>query len=56
MLIDSSPEKIHYVKQSLIQFSNKHLSKIRRSVKDVQDFADGVDLILIIGLLKGTIT
>ena len=54
MLIDNTPEKIHYVKQSLLQFSNSHLSKIRRSVKDIKaDFSDGVNLILLVGLLKG---
>lgn len=53
-LIDHAPEKLHFVKQSLMKFSNVHLSPLGRTVTDLEsDFADGVRLILLTGSLEG---
>ena len=51
---DHSPEKIHFVKESLVKFSNTHLAKLGYEVTDLEtDFADGVRLILLLGSLEG---
>ena len=51
---DHSPEKIHFVKESLIKFSNAHLVRLGYEVTDLEtDFADGVRLILLLGSLEG---
>ena len=53
-LIDHAPEKLHFVKESLIKFSNSHLAKLGYPVTDLdQDFSDGVLLILLMGSLEG---
>ena len=53
-LIDHAPEKLHFVKESLIKFSNSHLDKIGYPVSDLElDFSDGVRLILLMGCLEG---
>ena len=53
-LIDHAPEKLHFVKQSLLKFTNTHLSKVGFPVGDLEnDFSDGVRLILLLGLLEG---
>ena len=52
-MIDYAPEKLKFVKQSLIKFVNSHLGKLGRSVTDLEDdFSDGVRLILLIGSLE----
>jgi len=52
-LIDHAPEKLHFVKQSLVKFANTYLDPINYSVTDIEkDFADGVRLILLIGCLE----
>ena len=51
---DHSPEKIHFVKESLMKFSNAHLARLGYEVTDLEtDFADGVRLILLLGSLEG---
>ena len=51
---DHSPEKIHFVKESLVKFSNAHLARLGYEVTDLEtDFADGVRLILLLGSLEG---
>ena len=53
-LIDHAPEKLHFVKQSLMKFVNNYLEPIGYPVTDFeQDFGDGVRLILLIGSLEG---
>merc|ERR1712012_944733 len=53
-LIDHAPEKLHFVKESLIRFSNSHLAKLGYPVTDLEsDFSDGVRLILLMGSLEG---
>jgi len=53
-LFDHAPDKLLVVKKSLVTFVNKHLSKINLEVNDLdKDFADGVYLCLLSGLLEG---
>merc|ERR1739838_890080 len=53
-LIDHAPEKLHFVRQSLMKFVNTYLDPIGYRVTDFeQDFGDGVRLILLIGSLEG---
>ncbi len=52
-LFDHAPDKLQVVKKSLITFANKHLNKINLEVVDVDNqFADGVFLVLLVGLLE----
>merc|ERR1712088_235632 len=53
-LFDHAPDKLQVVKKSLITFANKHLNKINLEVIDLDNqFADGVFLVLLVGLLEG---
>ena len=53
-LIDAPLEKIEYVQTNLMKFVNSHLSKLDITIENLTgDFNDGVNLILLIGLLKG---
>ncbi|XP_035663954.1 beta-parvin-like isoform X1 [Branchiostoma floridae] len=53
-LFDHAPDKLNVVKRSLITFVNKHLNKINLEVTDLDtQFADGVYLVLLMGLLEG---
>ena len=53
-LFDHAPDKLQVVKKSLITFANKHLNKINLEVVDLDNqFADGVFLVLLVGLLEG---
>jgi len=53
-LIDHAPEKLHFVKQSLVKFANVHLSPLGWEVTSLEtDFSDGVRLILLTGCLEG---
>ncbi|XP_014616106.1 PREDICTED: beta-parvin isoform X1 [Polistes canadensis] len=53
-LFDHAPDKLAVVKQSLITFANKHLSKVHLEVTDLDtQFHDGVFLTLLLGLLEG---
>jgi len=53
-LFDHAPDKLQVVKKSLITFANKHLNKINLEVEDLDSqFADGVFLVLLVGLLEG---
>merc|ERR1711997_120323 len=52
-LFDHAPDKLQVVKKSLITFANKHLNKINLEVIDLDNqFADGVFLVLLVGLLE----
>ena len=52
-LFDHAPDKLQVVKKSLITFANKHLNKINLEVVDLDNqFADGVFLVLLVGLLE----
>ena len=54
ILIDHAPEKLTFVTQSLVKFSNAHLASLGRPVTDLEsDFADGVRLVLLVGALEG---
>ncbi|CAH1798933.1 unnamed protein product, partial [Owenia fusiformis] len=56
-LFDHAPDKLNLVKKSLITFVNKHLNKINLEVTDLDSqFADGVYLVLLMGLLEGYFT
>ena len=53
-LFDSSPEKINPVKRNLLKFCNDILNKLNVKVNDLEkDFSNGVNLILLIGLVQG---
>jgi len=53
-LIDHAPEKLHFVKQSLIKFTNDHLASLGFPVDNLEtDFSDGTRLILLLGALEG---
>merc|ERR1712241_1289460 len=53
-LFDHAPDKLEVVKKSLVTFVNKHLNKINLEVTSLDaQFADGVYLVLIVGLLEG---
>ena len=52
--MDAPLEKIEYVQTNLMKFVNSQLSKIGITIENLTgDFNDGVNLILLIGLLKG---
>ncbi|ESO05197.1 hypothetical protein HELRODRAFT_186951 [Helobdella robusta] len=56
-LFDHAPDKLNFVKRSLVDFANKHLSKINLEVTDIDNqFHDGVYLVLLMGLLEGFFT
>ncbi|XP_037702987.1 beta-parvin isoform X2 [Choloepus didactylus] len=53
-LFDHAPDKLSLVKKSLITFVNKHLNKLNLEVTELESqFADGVYLVLLMGLLEG---
>ncbi|KAI1883369.1 hypothetical protein AGOR_G00230710 [Albula goreensis] len=53
-LLDHAPDKLNVVKKSLITFVNKHLNKLNLEVTELESqFADGVYLVLLMGLLEG---
>uniref|UniRef100_A0A4X2KHQ3 Parvin beta n=1 Tax=Vombatus ursinus TaxID=29139 RepID=A0A4X2KHQ3_VOMUR len=53
-LFDHAPDKLSVVKKSLITFVNKHLNKLNLEVTELESqFADGVYLVLLMGLLEG---
>ncbi|XP_078719660.1 beta-parvin-like isoform X2 [Lampetra fluviatilis] len=53
-LFDHAPDKLNVVKKSLITFVNKHLNKLNLEVTELEtQFADGVYLVLLMGLLEG---
>ncbi|XP_048863324.1 beta-parvin isoform X1 [Brienomyrus brachyistius] len=53
-LLDHAPDKLNIVKKSLITFVNKHLNKLNLEVTELESqFADGVYLVLLMGLLEG---
>jgi len=53
-LFDHAPEKLVVVKKSLQGFVNKHLSKLDLQIDQLdKQFSDGVNFILLIGLLEG---
>jgi len=53
-LFDHAPEKLVVVKKSLQGFVNKHLSKLDLHIQNLDNqFSDGVNFILLIGLLEG---
>lgn len=53
-MIDHSPEKINFVKRNLLKFCNTALGKLDILIEDLNtDFANGVNLILLIGLVEG---
>ncbi|KAK2726126.1 beta-parvin-like isoform X2 [Artemia franciscana] len=53
-LFDHAPDKLKIVKKSLETFVNKHLMKINLEVINLDEqFCDGVNLVLLMGLLEG---
>uniref|UniRef100_A0A8C1WZA3 Parvin, alpha a n=1 Tax=Cyprinus carpio TaxID=7962 RepID=A0A8C1WZA3_CYPCA len=53
-LLDHAPDKLNVVKKTLITFVNKHLNKLNLEVAELDtQFADGVYLVLLMGLLEG---
>ncbi|KAK1804585.1 hypothetical protein P4O66_020578 [Electrophorus voltai] len=53
-LFDHAPDKLSVVKKTLITFVNKHLNKLNLEVAELDtQFADGVYLVLLMGLLEG---
>uniref|UniRef100_A0AAX7UIZ1 Calponin-homology (CH) domain-containing protein n=1 Tax=Astatotilapia calliptera TaxID=8154 RepID=A0AAX7UIZ1_ASTCA len=53
-LFDHAPDKLSVVKKTLITFVNKHLNKLNLEVSELDtQFADGVYLVLLMGLLEG---
>lgn len=55
VLIDETPEKINFVKRNLTKFCNSLLlAKMGIKIDDLcKDFADGSNLIILIGLVQG---
>lgn len=53
-LFDHAPDKLNIVKKSLIDFANRHLDKLNLAVTEIDtQFADGVYLVLLMGMLEG---
>uniref|UniRef100_A0A8C7RWC3 Parvin alpha n=1 Tax=Oncorhynchus mykiss TaxID=8022 RepID=A0A8C7RWC3_ONCMY len=53
-LFDHAPDKLNVVKKTLITFVNKYLNKLNLEVSELDtQFADGVYLVLLMGLLEG---
>ncbi|XP_046713837.1 parvin, alpha b isoform X1 [Silurus meridionalis] len=53
-LFDHAPDKLNVVKKTLLTFVNKHLNKLNLEVSELDtQFADGVYLVLLMGLLEG---
>lgn len=53
-LFDHAPEKLDLVKNSLLTFLRKHLSKINISIDSLDDQLDnGIHLIMLMGILEG---
>uniref|UniRef100_A0A673Z0V7 Parvin alpha n=1 Tax=Salmo trutta TaxID=8032 RepID=A0A673Z0V7_SALTR len=53
-LFDYAPDKLNVVKKTLNTFVNKHLNKLNLEVSELDtQFADGVYLVLLMGLLEG---
>jgi len=53
-LFDHAPDKLVVVKKSLQGFVNKHLSKLDLEIDNLDSqFGDGVNFVLLIGLLEG---
>lgn len=53
-LLDHAPDKLSIVKKSLIDFANNQLEILSLSVNDLdKQFSDGINLILLMGLLEG---
>lgn len=53
-LFDHAPEKLSLVKNSLLTFLRKHLSKINLSIENLESqLDDGVLLIMLMGVLEG---
>uniref|UniRef100_A0A8C9VPK1 Parvin beta n=1 Tax=Scleropages formosus TaxID=113540 RepID=A0A8C9VPK1_SCLFO len=53
-LLDHAPDKLNVVRMSLLTFVNKHLNKLNLEVTELESqFADGVYLVLLMGLLEG---
>ncbi|CAG0884401.1 unnamed protein product [Cyprideis torosa] len=56
-LFDHAPEKLAVVQRTLLAFVNRHLSRINVEVQNMgSEFQDGVNLILLMGLLEGYFT
>ncbi|CAF0731007.1 unnamed protein product [Brachionus calyciflorus] len=51
-LFDHAPEKLELVKNSLLTFMRKHLSKINIEVNSLEKMNDGVQLIYLFGVLE----
>uniref|UniRef100_A0A8D2JPE6 Calponin-homology (CH) domain-containing protein n=1 Tax=Sciurus vulgaris TaxID=55149 RepID=A0A8D2JPE6_SCIVU len=53
-LFNHAPDKLNVVKKTLITFVNKRLNKLNLEVTELEtQFADGVYLVLLMGLLEG---
>ena len=53
-MLDKAPENINYIKRNLLQFCNSLLSKFGIKIENLcDDFANGVNLIILIGMVEG---
>jgi len=52
-LIDHAPQKLNLVQSSMINFVNSYLSPIGKEVEKLEEFSDGVKLLILIGALQG---
>ena len=53
-LFDSAPEKVETVKQSLVNFSDRHLTPLDLGIKNLEDdYQDGTRFIILMSALEG---
>ena len=53
-MLDKAPENINYIKRNLLQFCNSLLKNFGIKVENLsEDFSNGINLIMLIGMVEG---